>query len=138
MIDQNLVTYLKGLGTAAAARVHTGNIPQDSVLPAIVISRLPGNTPRTTNNTKLMSRTPFTIGVIARDYATAMPVATQLRDELDGFTGLMAHDPAEDLTDTRVGSCRCTSEPTYFDEIDGDKTLRAISQDFFFVHSETS
>lgn len=137
MIDQNLVTFLKGLGTAAAGRVHTGSIPQGSAFPAIVINRLPGTTPRTTNNTKLLSRTPFTIGVIAKDFATAMPVAVQLRDELDGFTGLMEHDPGESLTDTRVASCRCTSELTYFDEIDGDKTLRAISQDFLFVHSET-
>ena len=136
MIDKNLVTFLKRLGTAAAGRVHTGGVPQDTAFPAVVINRLPGNTPRTTNNTKLLSRTPFTIGVIAKEYATAMPVVVALRDALDGFKGLMTHDTSEDLTDTKVASCRCTSEPTYFEEIDGNKTLRAISQDFFFVHSE--
>jgi hypothetical protein len=138
MIDKNIVTYIKGLNTAAASRVHTGNIPQGSTLPAIVINRLPGTTPRTTNNTPLASRTPFTIGVVANEFSAAMPVAVQLRGAFDGFHGTMPHDVAEltDPTDTQVFSARCTSEPTYFDEIDGDKTLRAISQDFFFVHSE--
>ena len=137
MIDQNIVTFLKGLGTAAAGRVHTGNVPQDTVFPAIVINRLPGNTPRTTNGTALASRTPFTIGVIAKDYATAMPVAVAIRTALDNFRGAFTHDPAQSIDDTRIFSARCTSEPTYFDEIDGDKTLRAVSQDFFIVHSET-
>lgn len=129
MIDQDLVTYLAALSTGALARVHTGNIPQDSQLPAIVLNRLPGTRPRTTNNTKLAARTPFSIGVIAKDFGTAMPIVNAIRDGLDGLAN-------EVLTDTRVHSCRCTSELTYFEEVDGDKTLRAISQDFFFVHSE--
>lgn len=130
MIDQDLVAFLIALGTGAAARVHTGNAPQNTAYPAIVVNRLPGTTPRSTNNTKLLSRTPFTIGVIAKDFAAAMPVTVLIREALDGLA-------SEVMTDTRVHSCRCTSEPTYFEEIDGDKTLRAISQDFFFVHSET-
>lgn len=130
MIDQDLVTFLIALGTAASTRVHTGNVPQNTPYPAIVINRLPGSTPRTTNNTQLASRTPFSIGVIAKDFAVAMPVTVAIRDALDGLKKVT-------MTDTRVHSCRCTSEPTYFEEIDGDKTLRAISQDFFFVHSET-
>ena len=129
MIDQDLVTYLIGLSTGAGNRVHTGNIPENSALPAIVINRLPGTRPRTTNNSKLAARTPLSIGVIAKDYASAMPLAVAIRDGLDGLANAV-------MTDTRVHSCRCTSELTYFEEVDGDKTLRAISQDFFFVHSE--
>ncbi len=137
MIDQNLVTFLIGLATPAGSRVHTGNVPQGTTFPAIAINRLPGNTPRTTNNTKLMSRTPFTIGVIAGDYASAMPTVIAVRDALDGFKGVMAHAASASIQDTTVASCRCTSEPTYFDEIDGDKTIRAVSQDFLFVHFDS-
>lgn len=135
MIDQNLILYLQNLGTAAAARFHTGNAPQLPTFPLAVVRRTSGSTPRTLGGTKLFSRATFSIDALARDYADALSVANAVRDALDTFTGSLPSDPVG--SETTVQSCRCTAEPADYSEIDGDLVLRRISQEFLFVYLET-
>jgi hypothetical protein len=126
MIDQDLVAYLKLLGTAAGTRVHLGNAPQDTPFPFVVIRRTGGNTPKTLGNVSLFSRAQFSINVIAKEYADAYPIANTIKDSLHGFSGTMET--------TSVKSSRCTAEPADGSEIDGDKVTRWLTQDFLIVH----
>lgn len=126
MIDQDLVTFLAGLSTAAGTRVHIGNAPQDTAYPFIVIRRTGGNTPLTLGSVSLFSRAQFSINVIAKEYADAYPTANAIKDALHGFRGLMAS--------TTVISSRCISDPADGSEIDGDKVTRWLSQDYLLVH----
>lgn len=135
MIDQNLIKYLKALGTDAGTRIHTGTAPQQSEFPLVVIRRTTGNTPRTQNGTKLFSRASVSVDVLARNYADALTVAGQIRDGLDGYVGQFDSEPAG--TETTIQSCRCTAEPIDISEADGDLVLRGVSQEFLFVYLET-
>lgn len=132
MIDENLIAYLKAQGVT---RAHTGNAPQATEFPVAVVRRSSGNTPRTLGGTKLFSRATFSIDVVALNYADAMSLSTTIRDALDGYTGTFASTPAG--TDTRIQSCRCVNEPVDGSEIDGDRVLRRITQDFLFVYLES-
>jgi hypothetical protein len=126
MIDQDLVTFLAGLGTAASARVHIGNAPQDTAYPFIVIRRTGGNTPQTLGPVSLFSRAQFSINVIAKEYSDAYPTANAIKTALHGFRGTMGS--------TAVQSSRCVSDPADGSEIDGDKVTRWLSQDYLIVH----
>lgn len=126
MIDQDLVTFLAGLSTAAGARVHIGNAPQDTAYPFIVIRRTGGNTPLTLASVSLFARAQFSINVIAKEYADAYPTANAIKTALHGFRGVMGS--------TTVQSTRCLSDPADGSEIDGDKVTRWLSQDYLLVH----
>lgn len=126
MIDQDLVSFVAVLGTAAASRVHLGNAPQQSIKPFVVIRRTGGNTPRTTSGTALFSRAQFSINVIADEYPGAYPTANAIRDALKSFRGTMGS--------TEVQSTRVLSEPSDGSEIDGDKVTRWLTQDVLIVH----
>lgn len=126
MIDQDLVSYLAGLGSGADDRVYTGNAPQDAPKPYIVIRRTGGNTPKTLGNVSLFARALFSIFVIAKEYADAYPIANLVHDRLHGFRGVMGS--------TTVQSARCISDPADGSEIDGDKVTRALTQDYLIAH----
>jgi len=125
MIDQDLVTHIKSLATAAGTRVHLGNAPQDTALPVIVIRRTGGTTPQTLGGVSLFSRAQFSINVIANEYADAYPTANAIKTSLHGFRGEMGT--------TVVQSSRCVSEPADGSEIDGDKVTRWLTQDYLIV-----
>jgi hypothetical protein len=126
MIDQDLVAHIAALETAAGARVHLGNAPQNTTFPFVVIRRTGGNTPLTLGGISLFSRANFSINVIAKEYADAYPIANAIKDSLHGFRGVMG--------DTTVRSSRCVSEPSDGSEIDGDKVTRWLTQDYLIVH----
>lgn len=129
MLDTNLITYLRAQATSAGNRVHTGNAPQDTALPVVIIRRVSGTTPRVLGGTSLFSRATFTVDCIGRDYADALPLANDIRVILDNYRG--------ELVDTKVMSARCLAEPADYSEIDGDLILRRISQDFLFVYRDS-
>lgn len=126
MIDQDLVAFLAGLGTAAGPRVHIGNAPQDTAFPFIVIRRTGGNTPKTLGGVSLFSRAQFSIFVMAKEYSDAYPTANAIKTVLHGFNGTMGS--------TTVRSSRCVSDPSDISEIDGDKVTRGLSQEYLIVH----
>lgn len=126
MIDQDLVSYVAGLATAAGSRVHLGNAPQNTAFPVIVIRRTGGTTPRTLGGVSLFARANFSINVIAKEYADAYPVANSIKSALHGFVGT--------LGDTEVQSARVLAEPADGSEIDGDKVTRWLTQDLLIVH----
>jgi len=128
MLDTDLILFLQQQGTGAGTRIHTGNAPQNSQFPVVIIRRTSGNTPRVLGGQALNSRAQFSMDVIGVDYATVLPVANQIRASLDGFTGYMGG--------SNIMSARCLAEPADFSEIEGDQVFRRVSQDFFFVYSE--
>jgi len=135
MIDQDLVTYIKALGTAAGTRVHLGNAPQNTAFPFVVIRRTGGTTPLTLRGVSLFSRGNFSINVISKGkledgsggYNEVQPTANAIKEALHGFNGTIG--------DTTVQSARCIAEPADGSEIDGDKVTRWLTQDFLFVYS---
>lgn len=127
MIDQDLVAYLAGLGTAAAARVYLGNAPQDKLKPFVVVRRTGGSVPKTLGGVSLFERSEFSVNVIADNYTDAYPTANSIRDALHGYTGAMGS--------TSIKSGRCTQFPTDQSEIDGDKVIRWVASSFLFMHS---
>lgn len=126
MIDQDLLAHLVALGTAAGARVHLGNAPQDTPFPFIVIRRTGGTTPRTLGGVSLFVRTNFSINVIAKEYADAYPIALAIKASLHGYRGTMGA--------TDVQGSRCTNEATDVSEIDGDKVFRWLQQDYLITY----
>lgn len=128
MIDTNLIAFLKAAGTAAGTRIHTGNAPQGTALPAVIIRRTAGSTPRVLGGQPLFSRAQFSIDVVGTDYATALPVANAVRVLLDGYNGVIG--------DSTVQSARFIAEPAAFDEIDGDQVFRRLSQDVLFLYKD--
>lgn len=130
MIDQSLVAHIVSLATAAGARVHLGNAPQDTAFPFVVIRRTGGTTPKTLGGVSLFSRAAFSINVIGKEYSDAYPIANSIRASLHGFTGNMGSAPV-----TAVQSSRCLAEPSDGSEIEGDKVTRWLTMDFLIVHS---
>lgn len=135
MIDEDLVAYVKALGTAAGTRVHLGNAPQDAVKPFIVIRRTGGTTPKTLGGVSLFARAQFSINVVGKGkesdgsggYQTAMPVANTICDAMKSFTqGLIGS--------TTVEGIRVLSEPADGSEIDGDKVTRWLTQEVLITH----
>lgn len=126
MLDTDLIAYLGGALSAAGERVHTGNAPQGSPRPYIVVNRFSGVTPSTLGGSRLFSRATFKIDCVGDTYPDAIPLANALRSALHNYKGLMGETPIE--------SCRCLAEPTPLDVVDGDLVLRVMQQDFFFVY----
>lgn len=129
MLDTNLIAFLQAAGTGAGVRVHTGNAPQNTAFPFVVIRRTAGNTPRVLGGQALFSRAQFSIDVIGVDYATTLPVANEVRLELDGYFGMIG--------DSTVQSARFIAEPADFSEIDGDQVFRRLSQEVVFVYKDS-
>lgn len=128
MIDQNLKSFLVDLATAAAARIYTGNAPQNTPLPFVVLRRTSGNTPRTLSGAALNSRAQFSVDVLGANYTDVTAIANAIHEALDGFKGLIGT--------SRVMGARCVSEPADLSEIDGDQVYRRFNQEFLFVYSE--
>jgi len=128
MIDQELVTYIKALGTDAGTRVRTGNVLQEDAYPTVVVTRTGGNEPRTLGGTSLFSRGNFTISVITDQYANAYATAWAINGALKSYLGSMGT--------THIHSSRCLATPSDQSLIDGDRIVRFVSQDFLFVYLE--
>lgn len=126
MLDTDLVQFLRDEGTSAGARVHTGDAPQNTPLPVIIVTRISGQTPRTLKGQNLFARANFTISCIGETYGDTLPLANAVRLALDNYRGL--------LGTTKVESCRCLAEPADISEIDGDQVYRRVSQEFLFVY----
>jgi hypothetical protein len=131
MIDTDFRTHLIELGTAAGQKVYTGNSPQGSTKPLIVIRRASGDQPLTLGGSALFQRATFDVNVLTDDYATVYPIANAIRQALHGFRGLLGGTGGTD-----VKSCRCTSFPSDQSEIDGDRVIRWVQSSYLFVYSE--
>lgn len=128
MIDTDLVSYIKELGTAAEERIHLGNIPQGGVLPAVVIRRSGGSQPKTLGGVALFQRSHFVVNVLTPDdYGIVYPIVNAIFDALKSFSG--------ELIATKVQSSRCIAFPSDKSEIDGDRVVRWVEAEYLFVHS---
>lgn len=134
MIDQDLVAFIVALGTGAADRVYTGNAPQGTLHPFVVVRRTGGTTPLTLGGRSLFARSQYAAHVIhkgkeesgAGGYNDALPIALTIQSNLHGFRGAMGS--------TTVQSARCLQEPVDASEIDGDKVIRWLQSEFLIVH----
>lgn len=126
MFDTDLIAFLRAELAGAGGRVYTGNADQGKLRPFVVVNRFSGITPSTLNGTRLFSRSTFKIDCVAETYPDALPLANDLRELLHAYKGLIGA--------TRIESCRCLSEPTPLDVVDGDLILRDLQQDFLFVY----
>jgi hypothetical protein len=127
MLEPDLIAYLKEHATEVSGRVHLGNVPQGTSLPAHAIERVGGNSPRTLGNVRLFQRASLQIHTVGLDrYAPTQAAATQLLELLDGFKGQMGA--------THVESCRCEGEPTDNSVVGDTQTYRQLTQDFRFVY----
>lgn len=134
MIDQDLIAFLTALDTGAGNRVHMGNAPQGTAFPFVVIRRTGGTTPTTLSGVRLFTRAQYAFHVLHRGkdeagaggYNDALPIALAITAALHGFSGVMGA--------TTVQSARCLSEPVDASEVDGDKVIRWLQQDFLIIH----
>lgn len=131
MIDIDLRTHIAELDTAAGVKVYTGNAPQGTARPFVVIRRSAGEQPLTLGGTGLFQRGQFDVNVLTEDYPDAYPIANAIRDALHGFRGALG---GTDGTD--VKSARCISFPADQSEIDGDRVIRWVQASYLFVYSE--
>lgn len=129
MIDQELVAYIKALGTDAGARVRTGNVLQEDAYPVVVVTRTGGNEPRTLGGTALFARGNYTFSVITDQYTNGYATAQAINTALKSYTGAMGS--------TQIHSSRCLATPSDQSLVDGDRVIRFVSQDFLFVYLET-
>lgn len=127
MIDQDLLTHLKALATAAGTRVYIDTVDQGTPLPAVAFRHSGGgNTPTTLDNVLLFTRANIDIEVLAKRQEDAYPVAIAIMNSLRGFRGVMGA--------TDVQSSRCVSEPSNISAIDGDKVFRGLIASYLIVH----
>lgn len=131
MIDIDLRTHLMELETQAGNRVFIGNAQQGALKPHIVVNRVTGQQPKTLGGRRLFSRLEVNVNVMADDYPDAYPTALSIKDELDGFVGLLGG-----TSGTQIQSCTCTNHPADQGLVDGDKVIRWVQATYRFVYSE--
>lgn len=129
MINQDLVAYLKSLGTEAGTRVRTGNVLQEDAFPVIVVTRTGGNEPRTLSGVPLFATGNYTLSVITDQYTNAYSTARAVNLALKNFSGLMGS--------TQIQSSQCLATPSDQSIVDGDRVVRFVAQDFSFLYLET-
>jgi hypothetical protein len=127
VIDQDLVTWIQGLNTQAGARVHLALLPQETIYPAVAVTRISGSVDRGLGGEAIMGRGTWRIDVYGRDFVSMFAVSDAIRESLDGFRGLMGT--------TRILNCALQNHSDFSEE-DGDRKLRHLVHDFLIVHSE--
>ncbi len=127
MIDEDLIAYLQGLGTAAGTRVHLAVMPQEIIYPAVAVRRSSGSVDRGLGGEAIMGRGVWSIDVYGRDFVSMFAVSDDIRGALDGYRGHMGT--------TRVMSASLQNHSDFSEE-DGDRKLRHLVHDFLIVHSE--
>jgi hypothetical protein len=126
VIDRDLIEYVSALDTAAAGRVYTGNAPQNTPPPYVVLARVSETSERTLDGTVILNRATFALNAYGATYEDAHAVAAALKTALDGYRGAMG--------ETNVMFARRESFGPDLSEVDGDKTLRHLPSEFTFAY----
>lgn len=128
MIDQDLLTYLQLLNTAAGTRIYFGSAEQEDLLPIVVLRRTGGAHPRTTGGRKLFERSNFEVNVLAHTHAQSYPISTEITEALHDFRGVIGG--------TRIVNAQCVQFPDHVTEVEGDNRKRWVTSQFRFMHHE--
>lgn len=127
MIDRDLIEFIAALETDAGPRVYTGNAPQNTAPPYVVLARVgEPRAERTLDGTVILNRATFALNAYGATYEQAHAIAAALKTALDGYRGTMG--------ETNVLVARRESFGPDLSEVDGDKTLRHLPSEYSFAY----
>lgn len=125
-LEEGLVTFLKAFSPAiAGGRIHPLELPQGTALPAVTYQRISGPRVRTLSGPGGKARARIQLDGWANTYAEAKALATQLRQALDGYKGLMGTVQVDNV-----------SLDTDWDRNDPEREIKGVGMDFEFSHVE--
>ena len=125
-LEQGLVTFLEAFSPAiAGGRIHPLVLPQNTTLPAVTYQRISGPRVRSLSGPGGKARARIQIDVWDSTYLSAKDVATQIRQALDGYKGLMGTVQVDNV-----------SLATDWDRNDPNREIKGVSMDFMFSHVE--
>lgn len=130
MID-DLVADIAALGTAAGDRIYQRSAPQRALYPHVIVTGVGGPSGLDLGGADGHGFPRFQVdiyGLGIDSLAAIGPIARSIRQRLHGFRGLMGS--------TQV-LCIVKDNEQDLDDIDGDKVLRRILQDYLVTYLET-
>lgn len=125
-LEEGLVTFLEAFSPAIAeGRIHPLVLPQNTDLPAVTFQRISGPRVRSLSGPGGKARPRIQLDAWANTYTEAQALATQLRQALDGYKGLMGTVQVDNV-----------SLATDWDRNDPNREIKGVSMDFMFSHVE--
>jgi hypothetical protein len=133
MLDFSLVEFLTAEATLARGSVSTGEITNDTPLPALVIERVTGQRNRTLNGRALFARATMNVSAVGASAESALSLIQQVHRLLDGVRGMMGT-----ATRTEIKSCFSEAEPASRTFRDGDLVRVVCTESFRIVYVDSN
>lgn len=130
-IQSDLIQYIVALDTAAGARVHDEQVPQNVPLPFMAIAEITGTRPTDISGKGLLQRSTQRIAVFSRNASERDVIAKAIRDALSALQE--ASQGAFLIGATRFTSIRVETSSDEVALSDGDNVIKGKGLDLFAV-----
>jgi hypothetical protein len=110
-IEKALGAYLTAHVTLVAGRVYSVKLPQKAVLPALTFFRVSTVPIYSHQGFSHLTKCRFQISCWAVKHGDVREIASELRDVLDGYSGMMGT--------TEIGSCLCVGDRDMYEPAAG-------------------